>query len=384
MPKLPGVPFKLEFDEAAVDDVRSRVLAARLPAQQAGPDWETGIPLSYMKRLREYWLESFDWSSWVDRINRFEQRMVDVKGERVHVIVEEGSGDNPVPLVLTHGWPGSFLEYLDLIDRLAHPERHGAALDHAFTVIVPSLPGYGLSPPPTRPLPASEIAAIWSALMTEQFEAGSYVAYGSDWGSIVTACLAFDHPERLAGVMMTMSGATPDFAAGPPMQPEELQWVRTLKDVQMREGAYQAIQATKPQTLAYSQTDSPLGLAAWIVEKFQGWTVPGSRDDPPFSMDELLANVMLYWLNGSLAPSWIYMFMDEITAVRKEKASVPAAFMVPTGDLFPPAPRALLERLYHVTDYVTSKNGHFPGLECPELLLSELRRMLGPLSRQQA
>lgn len=377
----PGQPFRLEADAAMIADVRARVEAARFPAQQGGADWATGIPLAYMKRLRDFWLTSFDWNSWVEKINRFDQRMVEVDGERIHVIVEAGSGSNPRPLVMTHGWPGSFLEYLGIIDQLAHPERHGGNENDAFTVIVPSLPGYGLSPAPTRPLPASDIAALWSKLMTEHFDVDSYVAYGSDWGSIVTASMAFDRPEKLAGVMMTMSGATPDFAAGPAMQPEEKQWAGALKQVQAQEGAYQAIQATKPQTLAYAQTDSPIGLAAWIIEKFQGWTVPGTQNDPPFSMDELLANVMLYWRGGSLAPSWIYMFMGEIGQVRQAKAPVPAVFMVPGGDLFPPAPRCLLERLYHVVDYVAAESGHFPGLESPDALIMQIRRMLLPLAR---
>lgn len=379
---IPGVPYSLTTDSAAIADVRARVEAARFPLQQAGADWETGTPLAYMRRLREFWLTSFDWTKWVDRINAFEQRMVEVNGERIHLIVELGSGSNPTPLVLTHGWPGSFIEFLDVIDELAHPERHGGSAEDGFTVIVPSLPGYGLSPAPSRPLAASDIAALWSALMVECFQAERYVAYGSDWGSIVTASLAFNHPERLQGVMMTMSGAAPDFAKGPPMQPEELAWVERLRDVQEREGAYQAIQATKPQTLAYAQTDSPIGLAAWIVEKFQGWSVTGTQDDPPFSMDVLLANVMLYWLGGSLAPSWIYMFMDEIREPKARKAQVPAAFMVPPADLFPPIPRAWVERIYDVSDYTVAGRGHFPGLDSPDTLVSEIRRMLLPLARK--
>ncbi|MDF8335379.1 epoxide hydrolase family protein [Novosphingobium cyanobacteriorum] len=368
-------------DPATIADVRARVEAARFPLQQAGADWETGTPLAYMCRLREFWLTSFDWGSWVDRINSFEQRLVEVKGERIHVFVEIGSGSNPTPLLLSHGWPGSFIEFLDIIDKLAHPERHGGDSEDGFTVIVPSLPGYGLSPAPSRPLAASDIAAIWSALMVDCFGAERYVAYGSDWGSIITASLAFNHPEHLQGVMMTMSGATPDFANGPPMQPEEKAWADRLRQVQEREGAYQAIQATKPQTLAYAQTDSPIGLAAWIIEKFQGWSVNGMREDPPFPMDVLLANVMLYWLGGSLAPSWIYMFMDEIRAPKAGKAQVPAAFMVPPADLFPPIPRAWVERLYDVTDYSVAGRGHFPGLDSPETLVSEIRRMLLPLAR---
>lgn len=379
MRTMPGIPYTLDLDTEMLADLKRRVQSARFPAQQTGLDWQTGTPLAYMRRLQKYWLEEFDWGKWVDRINAFEQRMIDVGGERVHVIVERGSGSNPLPLVMSHGWPGSFIEFLDIIDPLAHPERYGGRIEDAFTVIIPSLPGYGLSPAPTRPLAASDMAALWSSLMVDCFKVEHFVAYGSDWGSIVTAAMAFDHPQRLSGVMMTIAGATPDFSAGPAMNADERQWIAALQDVQRREGAYQEIQATKPQTLSYAQTDSPIGLAAWIIEKFRAWSVPDAEGDPPFSMDLLLANVMLYWINGSLAPSWLYMFMDEIRVPRSEKAKVPAAFLVSYRDLFPECPRALLDRIYDVVDYKAVGCGHFPGLDSPDLLVTELRRMLLPL-----
>lgn len=381
MLQLPGIAFRLEHDQAMVDDVLARVRAARFPSVQAGEDWQTGTPLAYMRRLRDHWLESFDWSVWVDRINAFEHRMVDVRGERIHVVVEQGSGGDPLPLIMTHGWPGSFIEFLDLIDRLAHPERHGGREEDAFTVIVPSLPGYGLSPAPSRPLAPAQIAQLWSALMIEGFGVDRYVAYGSDWGSLVTAVMAFDCPERLAGIMITTSGVAPDISAGPALTEEEEQFVGRLHAAMQGETAYQAIQGTKPQTLAYAQTDSPIGLAAWIIEKFQGWTVPGLKQDPPFSMDVLLANVMLYWIGEPLAPTWLYLFLDSTMQPRSEKAKVPAAFMMPPEDLFPPAPRSWVERSFDVTDYTIGGVGHFPGMDSPDELVAGLRRSLLPLEK---
>jgi len=382
MQVLPGTPFRLETDAAMLADVKRRVQAARFPAQQAGADWETGTPLGYMRRLRDYWLNDFDWNGWVERINSFEQRMVEVNGQRIHVLIEQGSGTKPVPLVMTPGWPGSFIEFIDIIDRLAHPERHGGDINGAFTVIVPSLPGYGLSPAPAKPLNPQDIAKLWSTLMTDMFDVEQYVAYGSDWGSLVTAALAFEFPERLSGIMMTASGGSPDFAAGPPITPEEQDWLEKFRIAMRREAGYQAIQGTKPQTLAYAQTDSPIGLAAWIIEKFQGWTVPGTDQDPPFSMDLLLANVMLYWINGSLAPSWLYIFLEDARGPRQGKAKVPAAFMIPPHDLFPPIPRSCLERSYDVSDYTLAGIGHFPGMDSPDRLVAELRRMLRPLAQR--
>lgn len=383
MLQFPGDAFKVKADAAMVADVRARVAAARFPEQQAGGDWETGIPLDYMRRLRDHWLHSFDWTTWVERINTFEQRLVDVRGERIHVIVEPGSGPHPVPLLMTHGWPGSFLEFLDLIDRLAHPERHGGQVEDAFTVIVPSLPGYGFSPAPSKPLSPPDIAGLWSALMTECFQFDHYVAYGSDWGCAVTTAMAFDHPNRLRGIMLTSAGAPPNVASGPALTSEESEWLKAHQASMKDESAYQSIQATKPQTLAYAQTDSPIGLAAWIVEKFQGWTVAGSRDDPPFSMDVLLANVMLYWISGPLAPFWLYGFLGKM-APRVGPSKVPAVFMLPPKDRFRPPPRAWLERLYNVVECTPGGIGHFPGLDSPDTLVAELRRMLRPLGRQAA
>lgn len=382
MRDLPGTPFKLQSDDAMIADVRARVAAARFPTEQAGADWETGTPLSYMRRLQDYWLNSFDWTVWVDRINAFEQRMVDVEGETIHVIVERGSGENPMPLLMTSGWPGSFVEFLDIIDPLAHPERHGGRVEDAFTVIIPSLPGYGLSPAPSKALSPVDIAPIWSGLMTRCFDVDHYVAYGSDWGSAVTTAVAFDHPERLRGIMQTMAGAAPDLSGGPALSAEEKAWLGTYKSAMAAESAYQAIQGTKPQSLAYAQTDSPIGLAAWVIEKFQGWTVPGTRNDPPFSMDVLLANIMLYWISGPLAPSWLYMFLSGLKP-RSGKARVPATFMVPPGDLFAPPPRAWFDRMYDVIDYSQAGIGHFPGLDSPDTLVAELRRMLLPLGRRE-
>ena len=379
MSTLPGMPFELELDEAMIADVRMRVENARFPREQAGEDWTTGTPLSYMHRLRRHWLDAFDWKHWVDRINAFDNRMVDVQGVQIHVLVEQGSGDNPVPLMMTPGWPGTFLEFIDVIDLLAHPERHGGRAEDAFTVIVPSLPGYGLSPAPIRPYSPLEIAALWSSLMVNAFRVDRYVAYGSDWGSLITANLAFDHPERLAGIMITTAGMSPDLSAGPELKPEEQEWLGQLQTALKTETGYQAIQATKPQTLAYAQTDSPIGLAAWIVEKYQGWTVPGSRDDPPFPLDALLANIMLYWRGGSLAPSWLYMYLDSAMTPRTGKAKVPATFMLPPEDLFLPVPRCWLERGYNVAGYVQAGRGHFPGQDSPGELVAELRRMLRPL-----
>ena len=373
-PNWPGTPFRIETDEAVLADLRERLQRTRLPREQAGADWKTGTPIAYAQRLCDYWLNGFDWRAWEARINGYDQRMVEVDGERIHVLVERGSGDNPLPLVMTHGWPGSLLEFIHLIDRLAHPERHGGRIEDAFTVVLPSLPGYGLSPAPAEPLPPARIAALWSKLMTEAFGFDRYVAYGSDWGSLVTAFLALDHPDKLAALLITTPGFMPAVEDSA-LSEEEAAWRRRAFQMMAPESAYQALQGTKPQSLAYGHSDSPIALACWVIEKFHGWTVPGSPGDPPFPMDELLANVMLYWLNGAVAPMWLYFFLNSAAQIPPGRwVSTPAGFLLAPNDLVPPAPRAWMERSFNVAHYrVAETGGHFPGLDNADLLIAELQ-----------
>jgi pimeloyl-ACP methyl ester carboxylesterase len=380
---LPGQPLDLYVGQDVLDDLAERLARTRLPGQQAGADWDTGTPLAYAGRLLEHWRSQFDWRAWEARINGFDNRLVDVGGERIHVLVEPGSGSNSLPLVLTNGWPGSFLEFIGIIDMLAHPERHGGALDDAFTVVIPSLPGYGLSPAPASPLSPVRIAQLWSSLARDQFGYSRFGAFGSDWGSLVTGKWAIDLPEGLCGVMLTSPGSIPYLGEGAaPFSAEEIAWQQTAGTINAREGAYQLVQGTKPQSLAYGHTDSPMALAAWVVEKFRGWSKPSSDGGPPMAMDDLIANIMLYWLNGAIAPMWLYLFLGELIkpAASPVRSPVPAAFLLARADLSPPAPREWLERTFDVARLtVAEDSGHFPGLDNPELLVSELREFFRPL-----
>ena len=372
-----GRETRLHVPDEVLADLQSRLAATRLPLQQAGEDWATGTPISYVRRLVERWRTGFDWRSWEKRINSFDNRLVEVDGETIHVVVEPGSGDSPLPLILTNGWPGSFLEFLGLIDRLAHPERHGGDVRDAFTVIVPGLPGYGLSPPPAGPVSPARVAQLWSKLARETFGLERFGAYGADWGSLITGTWARDFPEGLAGVVLTTSGGPPFLGEGePPLSAAEQAWIQAVGASNAKEGAYQGLQGTKPQSLAYGHTDSPAALAAWIAEKFRGWSVPDENGDPPLPMDELIANIMLYWINGAVAPMWFYLFLGELTKPQTEprRSSVPAGFYLAAGDLIPPAPCEWMERIYDVRRYtLVEGGGHFPGYDNPGLLIEELR-----------
>ncbi|MFZ4602573.1 MAG: epoxide hydrolase family protein [Caulobacterales bacterium] len=375
----PGTDFRIETPDDVLVDLRDRLRRTRFPRYQAGPDWARGAPIGFMQRLRDYWIDGFDWRAWEARFNAFNHRLIDVDGRTLHVIVERGSGDAPAPLLLTNGWPGSFTEFLPIIERLAHPERFGGRAEDAFTVIAPSLPGYGFSPAPDAPLSPSDIAALFSRLMTEVLGFDGYVAYGSDWGSLITAKVAFKHPEGLKAFLITSAGGAPVIdEARMPLTADEIAWRQRSFAQMAPESAYQAVQATKPQTLAFGQTDSPIGLAAWIVEKFHGWTIRGSTDDPPFSMDDLLANVMLYWINGCEAPMWLYASLATDIAIGPHRCPVPAGFLFAPMDMTPPPPQSYLDRVYDVAHYeVLGRGGHFPGLETPHDLVRVITAFLG-------
>lgn len=374
----PGRSFHVDVDQSVLDDLRDRLSRTRLPREQAGRDWATGTPIDYARRLRDYWLQIFDWRAWERRINTFEQRIVALDDIDIHVILKRGSGANPLPLLMTNGWPGSFLEFLDVIDRLAHPERFGGREEDAFMVVIPSLPGYGFSPPPAEPIPPDRIAGLWSFLM-RKLGLMPYVAYGSDWGSLITARLALNHGEGLKAIQITSAGLFPTIDADTaPLTVEEEAWRHAAAERMRPESGYQIVQGTKPQSLAYGHTDSPIALACWIVEKFHGWTVPGSHEDPPFAMDDLIANVMLYWINGSVAPMWLYAFLGEVSAVPKGRRVLPpAGFLFSPRDLVLPPPRSWLERVYDVEHIrIAPEIGHFPGMDSPELLSSELQTFM--------
>jgi pimeloyl-ACP methyl ester carboxylesterase len=330
------------------------------------------MPLEAAAKLLDHWRERFDWRAHEHHLNRFVQRMVNVDGQDIHLVVEPGSGPDPLPLVLLNGWPSSFVEFDGVIDRLAHPERHGGAVEDAFTVIIPSMPGYGFSPPPARPMSAAQIGVLWATLCS-QLQLERFVVFGSDWGSLAARCLAEFELAGLQAVLFTTAGGfiAPD-PAGPGPTEEEAQWLQRAI-APNPESAYQAIQGHKPDAMAFGLTDSPLALATWIIEKFRSWSTPVADGGPPFPIDDLLANVMIYWINGPSAPLWLYGFLHESVIPPGTRISVPAGFMLFADDLIPPIPRSALERVYDVRHYaVHPHGGHFPAQDAAALFVAEL------------
>ncbi len=371
-------PFRLHVDDAVLNDLKTRLTQTRWPNEPKAAPWRYGTDLAYMRGVIEYWRNVYDWRRAEAELNTRSHYKALIGGKRVHFIMERGSGPNPMPLLLTHGWPGSIVEFLDLIDPLAHPERHGGHVEDAFTVIAPSLPGYGFSDPPDAPITPRDIGHIWHTLMTDVIGAERYCAQGGDWGAVVNSWLALDHPEAMTALHLNMIGLRPFFGKStPPPTAEEQAYLKAAQARREPETAYQQIQGTKPQTLAYGLTDSPVGLAAWILEKFHGWTIPGQKAPPPFPLDRLLTNVMLYWLGGINPANWLYCSLVDGTAAalqEGERVGVPTGVCLFPNDLLMPAPRSWVERTYNVTHYrIAPQGGHFPAMENGPLLVDDMR-----------
>ncbi len=377
-------PFRVSVPEAALDDLARRLADIRWPPEPAEAAWRYGANLDYMRRFAEHWRGAYDWRRWEAELNRWPQFRAALDDPefgrlRIHFVMAEGSGPAPLPLVITHGWPGSVFEFHKVIGPLAHPERHGGDARDAFTVICPSLPGYGFSDGLDRPIGPRAVARLWRRLLVEKIGISRFAAQAGDWGSLVSSWLGVDHPGNVIALHLNMLGLRPHAGAGtPPPSGEEEAWMARTQKRLAREGGYFAIQSTKPQSLAFALSDSPIGLAAWIVEKFHGWPGAPAAQDPPFTMDELITNVMIYWLGNAIgSANWMYWAARQqggMALGAGEKVTVPTGFAFPPHDLFPAPPQTWIGRGYNVVHRVDlAEGGHFLALEKPELFVDEVR-----------
>ncbi len=376
-------PFTIAVDDSVLDDLRTRIAGTRWPDQLAGVGWDYGTDLDYLQDLLTTWADSFDWRAAERALNRFAQFRARIDGLEVHFIQERGRGRDPLPLVLTHGWPSSFTEYADLIPLLTDPEAAGGDPADAFDVVVPSLPGFGFSAKPAAPgLVNSGIADLWHQLMTGALGYDRFGAHGSDIGAGVTSRLGSQHPDRLAGIHLS----APSFAEPPqPWSPAEREYLAAVNRWDQAEGAYSEVQSTKPQTLGYGLTDSPAALAAWIVEKFRAWSDCGGDVESRFTRDQLLTNLTIYWATATITSSVRHYY-----EYRRHGAPLPAGAPVPVpagfaifANEYVPAgrpPRELAERYFTVHRWTElPRGGHFAALEEPGLLAAEIRAFFRPL-----
>jgi pimeloyl-ACP methyl ester carboxylesterase len=370
-------PFTIHVPDEVLTDVRDRLARVRWPDEVPGAGWRFGSDLGYMKELIAYWCERYDWRTHEARLNRLRQYIVSLGGIELHFIHEPGVGPRPLPLLLSHGWPGSIVEFEALIPRLTDPGRFGGDAADAFTVVAPSLPGYTFSFQPNQPrLGVTQIADLFAALMTDVLGYSRFAAQGGDWGAFITSRLGVVCPERLAGIHVNLLSVRRDLAAPAEPTAEEKVYLAQLQHWLREETGYQWIQGTKPQTLAYGLTDSPAGLAAWIVEKFRTWSDCGGDVERRFSKDTLLTNVMLYWVTGAINSSfWPYYarYHEGWPIPDGHRIAVPTAYAAFPREILSP-PRAWAERTYNIQRWTEMKaGGHFAALEEPDALAADIR-----------
>ena len=370
-------PFIVSVPDSALEEIYNKIKNYPWKEMPNLDGWEYGSNLNYMKDFSKYWISNFDWKKQESEINKFSNFITNVDDIDIHFIKEKGSGSNPMPLLILHGWPGSIVEFLHIIEKLAHPERFGGKEEDAFDVIVPSLPGFGFSSCPSRPIGPRKMAEIFNKLMTKNLGYKNYLSQGGDWGATISNWLGYDHSKFCSGIHLNcLTMRHPDG----PQTKEEKNWEeRFTKDQIMQEG-YRTQQATKPQTLSYAMMDSPVGVAAWILEKFYSWSdIKNNNIESVYSKDILLANIMVYLVSNTFnTSSWIYFG-------RREEGGrfFPKDFHrieVPTGvAIFPKEmsewpPRSYVERIFNIKHWTKMPNGgHFAALEQPELLVNDIR-----------
>lgn len=382
---VPVTEQRFVLAEAALRELADRLAQTRVGAD-LGSGWERGVPAAWLRELLQDWRD-FDTDALQLRLDGLPQFRAGVNGHGLHFVHARGQGTNPLPLLLTHGWPGSFLEYIKLIPLLSDPGAHGADPADAFTVIVPSLPGFGFSDPPLPGgLTRREVARLWHALMTAGLGYDRYVAHGSDLGAGVTAWLAREQPHAVAGIHL----ATPSLAVAPgPKSANEEDYAAAVKVWAAAEGGYMHEHATKPATLGAALSDSPAGLAAWIAEKVVAWSSRRPEGIPAFDRDLLLATLTLYWatntITSSLLSYWANDHAPGASLPAGDPSPVPTAVTIFGGERvpFPKPPRELAERYFNVTAWAEHPaGGHFPAVAEPDLLAQILRDCFRPMRNQ--
>jgi pimeloyl-ACP methyl ester carboxylesterase len=362
-------PFKIEISKAKLDHVMNRLKSADWPDVPQGEPWQYGASAAALQDLVQYATTHYDWRARETAMNSFPNFKARVQDYDIHFIHVKGSGSNPQPIIITHGWPGSFVEFLKVIDPLAHPEKHGGDAEDGFDIVVPSIPGFGFSSKPTKPINSRDIARLWNILMTEHLGYSSYIAQGGDFGASISTWLGAEGDGCKAVHLNFLLGV------GAPIVSEEDQAsMACWGQVYMAEGGYIHIQSTKPLTLSYAMADSPLGQMAWIFEKMKSWS--DLKDGDPWSVytrDELLDNIMVYILSDTFGTaSWMYAGAGTQPAVPPEPISRPTAIARFPGELVF-WPKSYAERHFHLVRWTEMPDGgHFAAMEQPKLFTDDI------------
>jgi pimeloyl-ACP methyl ester carboxylesterase len=374
--------FRIEIPEAALDDLRDRLARTRWPSELPGGGWSRGVPLDYLRELAEYWRTSYEWREHEARLNELPQFTTTIDGANVHFLHVRSSEPEALPLIMTHGWPGSIVEFLDIIGPLTDPRAHGGDPADAFHLVIPSIPGFGLSGPTSEPgWSAGRVGRAFAELMS-RLGYDRYGAQGGDEGAIISPDLGRAAPDHVVGVHV--NAASVGFMPFPPLEESELAELSEAERVRveriaryMDEGSgYAQIQSTKPQTLAYGLTDSPVGQLAWIVERFQDWTHAELPEDA-VDRDRMLTNVMLYWLTGTAGSSANSYYEDKHSGAWPQPSGVPTGVAVFAEDISIRRYAEQSNNIVHWSEF--DRGGHFAALEAPDLFIADVREFFRPL-----
>ncbi len=377
-------PFRAEVPEPDLVDLRQRLATTRFPEAETVDDWSQGVPLDYLREVAEYWRDAYDWRRLEGELNTFDQFVTDIDGQEIHFIHARSQHADAMPIVITHGWPGSVLEFLRVIGPLTDPTRFGGDAADAFHVVCPSLPGFGFSSKPGGTgTGTARIAELWTTLM-DRLGYERWVAQGGDWGSAVTTEIGRlatsaggAHP--CAGIHLNMPIAAPTAEAMSDPSPADQAAFAAFTHYQEWEAGYSKQQSTRPQTLGYALTDSPVGQLAWILEKFQAWTDCDGHPENAITRDTILDIVTQYWLTASAASSARLYWESFASFLPGARVDIPTGVAAFPREIIR-APRPWCEQAYAITHWTDMpRGGHFAALEQPDLLVADLRECFRPL-----
>jgi pimeloyl-ACP methyl ester carboxylesterase len=373
-------PFRIAVGDDVLEDLRTRLRRTRWPEAELVDDWSQGAPLRWIKDVCQYWAETYDWRQREARLNRFSQFITGIDGLDIHFIHARSKHPEARPLIITHGWPGSVVEFHKVIDPLTDPTAHGGSASDAFHVVCPSLPGFGFSAKPTATgWGVDRIAKAWAVLM-ERLGYTSYFAQGGDWGSAVTTAIGGQDAAHCAGIHITLAMSTRPNVEGQPTA-EEARALNGIKYYADWDSGYSKQQSTRPQTLGYALTDSPSGQAAWILEKFWAWTDCDGHPENILNRDELLDNVMLYWVTETAASS-ARLYWESFGPGKRtpHKVNVPTGVAVFPKEIVTPVRKWMQTNFTNIQHWnEMPKGGHFSAFEQPELFVREVREFFGKL-----
>ena len=370
--------FNINFNEKEISSIYQKIKSYPWNSIQDLEGWEHGTNKAYLKELCDYWISEFDWQRHQDELNKFQNFVSNVDGVDIHYIKEKGTSPNSKPLLLMHGWPGSVIEFLHIIEKLTHPEKFGGNEKDSFDVIIPSLPGFGFSGKTSKPIGPRKIAEILNKLMIENLGYKDYMAQGGDWGATIANWIGYDHSKFCKAIHINC--LTMRHPNGP-QSDEERNWQTKFDKDQVMQDGYRTQQATKPQSLSYGMMDSPVGIAAWIIEKMYSWSdLKDNKLESVYSKDTLLANIMVYILTKTFdTASWIYFGRREeggrFFPKNFKRIEIPTAAAIFPAEMSEWPPRSYVEKIFNIKQWTNMPSGgHFAALEKPDLLINDIRK----------